>query len=202
MLKKMIADLREHAEDRQFRKAHIPKRGRCGPSFCAVDATLTHWSACVMEDGKVLTRENDAGIFGDVNRIGIQEARVIAMVIEIAENVGATHVVAASDDTEAGRGFARGHDVDDIDGMSNAPLTMHAPVTVLHAPPHIAAKLRPQASKTYAQGLAWKLFPSVGRQPALGPPGARSRVPISPEKGNITVSSLTGQPHHHLCRHL
>ena len=66
--------------------------------------------------------------------------------------------------------------------MNNPPPTTHAPATFRHTQPHTAVKLGPQASKTYAQGLTWKLFPSVGRQPALGSPGARSRVPISHKK--------------------
>lgn len=122
MMKKMIAELPENADSRQHGKSHIPKRGRRGPLFCAVDATLTHWSACVMEDGKVITRENDAGLFGEVARIGVQESIVLAMAIEIAEKAGATHVVVASDNTEAGRGFARGYGVDDIDGVISMAL--------------------------------------------------------------------------------
>ncbi len=83
--------------------------------FCAVDATLTHWSVCIMEDAAV--RRNDAGVFEKVERIGVQESRVLAMAVAEAEKECATHIVVTSDNTEAGRGFSKGHGVDDIDGI-------------------------------------------------------------------------------------
>ena len=60
---------------------------------------------------------NDAGVFEKVERIGVQESRVLAMAVAEAEKEGATHIVVASDNTEAGRGFSKGYGVDDIDGI-------------------------------------------------------------------------------------
>ena len=114
-MQKMIMAFPGDASQKQHWKSHIPKRGRREPMFCAVDATLTHWSVCIMENAAVW--RNDAGVFEKVERIGVQESRVLAMAVAEAEKEGATHIVVASDNTEAGRGFSKGYGVDDIDGI-------------------------------------------------------------------------------------
>ena len=112
----MIMALPEDDSQKQHMKSHIPKRGREEPMFFAVDATLTHWSVCQMAQGMIVWQEQ--GVFVTEARIGVQESLVFAMAVERAKVRNVTHVVIATDNTEAGRGFARGHGVDDIDRIS------------------------------------------------------------------------------------
>ena len=112
-MREMIMALPEDDSQTQNRKSHIPKRGREEPMFFAVDATLTHWSVCQMAQGMIVWQEQ--GVFVTEARIGVQESLVFAMAVERAKARNVTHVVIATDNTEAGRGFARGHGVDDID---------------------------------------------------------------------------------------
>ena len=114
-MREMIMALPEDDSQKQHMKSHIPKRGREEPMFFAVDATLTHWSVCQMSQGQIVWQEQ--GIFVKEARIGVQESLVFAMAVRRAKIRDVTHAVIATDNTEAGRGFARGHGVDDIDGI-------------------------------------------------------------------------------------
>ena len=128
MMRKMIMALPDDAKEKQHYKSHVPKRCRQEPMFFAVDATLTHWSICRMEHAAVVWEKQ--GVFSTVERIGVQESLVFAMAVELAKARNVRHVVIATDNTEAGRGFARGHGVDDIDGIISGALTPTATVIV------------------------------------------------------------------------
>ena len=119
-MKNMIMDLPEDDSRKQHCRSHVPKRTKQGPLFFAVDATLTHWSVCLLHQGAVIWEEQ--GKFAEVTRIGVQESLVLAKAVEIAKTRGALHVVVATDNTEAGRGFYNGHGVDDIDGIVKGAL--------------------------------------------------------------------------------
>ena len=115
LVKAMVRRIPEAAKQRQHCRSHYPKRGRVPPMYIAVDATLTHWAAWVMEDGRVIVSKSKQGVFyPPVKRIGVGEARCIEEAIIIANGEGASMLVVASDNKEAGPVMAKGHGVDDM----------------------------------------------------------------------------------------